>query len=234
MVADARAADFLLVLARANDRETLVLLERDRAGVAFRQQQTLDLSTRYDEVMLHEVKISPLDILGNPGESCPTPRLLNASAFAAATFMTGIAGAVFDRTIQYVKDRQQFGRPIGSFQAIKHRCADMAVALDTSRSAVYYAAWALANDAPDSGKAVSVAKSYSGDMVRFICNEGTQLHGGMGFTWDLGLHFYLRRAKVLEYSYGDATFHRKRVLRAALAESGVAVRCPPNTGEAGR
>jgi alkylation response protein AidB-like acyl-CoA dehydrogenase len=175
-------------------------------------------------VTFRRVPIERDEILGDPANSFPASRLLNACAFAAATFLTGIAGTVFERTVQYVKERQQFGRPIGSFQVVKHRCADMAVALDSSRSAVYYAAWALANDASDVDKAVSIAKSYSGDTARFICNEGTQLHGGMGFTWDLGLHRYLRRAKVLEYSYGDATFHRKRVLSASLAELAVSRR----------
>jgi alkylation response protein AidB-like acyl-CoA dehydrogenase len=134
--------------------------------------------------------------------------------------MTGIAGKVFDKAVQYVKQRVQFGKPVGSFQAIKHRCADMAVAVEASRSAAYYAAWALANESPDHGKAISIAKSFCGDTARFVCNEGMQLHGGMGFTWALGLHLYLRRAKLLEYTYGDATHHRKRVLAAALAELG--------------
>jgi alkylation response protein AidB-like acyl-CoA dehydrogenase len=226
MAADAHSADLLLVVARtaSNGGESVVLVDQKRDGVELLQQQTLDLSTRYDRVMLRDVKIEPADIIRGTGKSFAALRLLNASAFAAAAFLAGIGGAVFERSIQYVKERQQFGRPIGSFQVIKHRCADMAVALEATRSAVYYAAWALANDAPDSEKAVSIAKSYSGDTARFICNEGTQLHGGMGFTWDLGLHFYLRRAKLLEYCYGDATFHRKRLLKASLAEQGLAHR----------
>ena len=94
----------------------------------------------------------------------------------------------------------------------------MAVAIDASRSAAYYGAWAVAEDAPDRAKAVSIAKSFCGDTARLVCNEGIQIHGGMGFTWELGLHWYLRRAKVLEFSHGDAAFHRERVMAATLAE----------------
>jgi alkylation response protein AidB-like acyl-CoA dehydrogenase len=95
------------------------------------------------------------------------------------------------------------------------------VATDVSRSAAYYAAWALAEEAPDRAKAVSMAKSYCGEASRFVCNEGIQIHGGIGFTWELGLHFYVRRAKILEYAYGDAAYHRERVLAATLAELGI-------------
>jgi alkylation response protein AidB-like acyl-CoA dehydrogenase len=94
----------------------------------------------------------------------------------------------------------------------------MAVSIDASRSAAYYAAWAVAEHSSDSGRAVSIAKSFCGDTSRFVCNEGIQLHGGIGFTWELGLHLYLRRAKVLEYSYGDAAYHRERVLAGTLTE----------------
>jgi alkylation response protein AidB-like acyl-CoA dehydrogenase len=132
--------------------------------------------------------------------------------------MSGVAGTVLDLAVDYAGQRSQFGKPIGSFQAIKHRCADMMVMLETSRTAGYYAAWALAHDAPDRAAAVSMAKAYCGEAARFICNEGLQIHGGIGFTWEFDLHLYLRRAKALEYAFGDASHHRERVLAAALAE----------------
>jgi alkylation response protein AidB-like acyl-CoA dehydrogenase len=125
---------------------------------------------------------------------------------------------MLDLAVAYAGQREQFGRPIGSFQAIKHRCADMLVQLETSRTAAYYAAWALASDAPECARAVSMAKAYCGDAARFVCNETVQIHGGVGFTWEVDLHLYLRRAKTLEYSYGDASAHRERVLSATLAE----------------
>jgi alkylation response protein AidB-like acyl-CoA dehydrogenase len=220
MVANAKAADLLLVSAQVDGQGAVVLMERGQAGVTHRPHRTMDLTSTYDQVTLQDVAVTAPQILGGHGAIDAEPWLLNAAAFASATFMTGIASAVFDRTLAYVKERHQFGRPIGAFQAIKHRCADMAVTLESSRSAVYYAAWALANDASDRDKAVSIAKSFCGDAARSICNEGTQLHGGMGFTWDLGLHTCLRRTKVLEHSHGDSTFHRRRLLEAALTELG--------------
>jgi alkylation response protein AidB-like acyl-CoA dehydrogenase len=218
LVPDAAAADILVVSARLGGRTALLLLERGREGVQLREQRTLDLLSAYDEPTLANVVIHTADILGGAASLDAVRRLCDASAVSAAAFMTGIAGKVMETSVDYVKQRKQFGQPIGSFQAIKHKCADMAVAIESSRSAAYYAAWSLASDAPDRAKAVSIAKSFCGDTSRQVCNEGIQLHGGMGFTWDLGLHHYLRRAKVLEYLYGDATYHRQRLLSAALLE----------------
>ena len=132
--------------------------------------------------------------------------------------MSGIAAKMLDASVIYARQRNQFGSPIGSFQAIKHRCADMAVGIDASRSAAYYAAWALSDRSQDSPRAVSIAKSFCGDTARYVCNESIQIHGGIGFTWELGLHYYLRRAKTLEYLYGDASYHRERVLAITLAQ----------------
>lgn len=221
LVSDAASADFLLIVGALTEggESQLILVDRERAGVELRRQTTVDLTAAYYHIVLRDVPLEEENIIraGSTGASAAN-RLLDASALAAATAMTGIAGSVLEKSVEYVKQRVQFGRPVGSFQAIKHRCADMAVAVDSSRSAVYFAAWALANEAPGCVRAVSIAKSYSGDMSRFVCNEGIQLHGGMGFTWALGLHLYLRRAKLLEYAYGDSTFHRERVIAETLAE----------------
>ena len=218
LVANAAAADKLLVVARAGQGTALVLVEPGRAGISIREHETLDPSSDYSQVSFDSVRLSASDLLASSESDEPALRVMDASALAAATLMTGISGAVFDATVEYVKQRQQFGKVLGSFQAIKHRCADMLVSLDSCKSAVYYAAWAFANDNKDQRKAISIAKAFCGDASRFICNQGTQLHGGMGFTWELGLHFYLRRAKMLEYAYGDSIFHRKRLLRESLAE----------------
>ena len=222
LVADADAADFLLFAARpaGAPNPCLSIIDTGRTGMKLREHQTLDLGSRYCQIDAMGVEVSDTDMVGQ-SSSAPLERLFDSSAFTAAIMMMGIAVKVLDSTIEYVKHRNQFGRAIGSFQAIKHRCADMAVAVDFGRSAAYYAAWSVANDALDRSKAVSIAKSFCADACRMVCNESTQLHGGMGFTWDLGLHFYLRRAKVLECSYGDSTFHRRRVLCASLSELGI-------------
>lgn len=220
LVADATQADKMLVVCRScpSGDLGLLLLDARAAGIGLREHETLDPSGAYHEVDFKNVAVAPQDILILGQSAAAAQRVLDTTALTAATVMTGISGAVFDATVDYVKQRSQFGKLLGSFQAIKHRCADMMVSLDSSRSAAYYAAWALANDAADQAKAVSIAKSFCGDSSRFICNQGTQLHGGMGFTWELGLHFFLRRAKMLEYAHGDATFHRRRVLTETLVE----------------
>jgi alkylation response protein AidB-like acyl-CoA dehydrogenase len=224
LVPEAANADFLLVAAgfgggRGNG---LVFVERTHSGVELREQRTLDPASAYHEAVFRHVAIPRENILSGEPSSDALQRLFDASATAAGALMTGVAGKVLETSVEYVKQRSQFGKLIGSFQAIKHRCADMAVAVDSSRSAAYYAAWSLASGAADLTKAVSIAKSFCGDTARFVCNEGIQVHGGIGFTWDLGLHFYLRRAKLLEYSYGDSTYHRERVIREALRELGTA------------
>ena len=224
LVPDAMAADKLLVVCRlgaGTDTRSgcgLVIIDRDHAGVACREHQALDPACAYFEVGLSNVEVSGREVLGNGDAAPAVARLFNVCALAAAAVMTGISGKVLDTTVDYVKQRSQFGKVIGSFQAIKHRCADMMVAVDSSRSAAYYAAWTLANDAAGQSISVSIAKSYCGDAARFVCNEGIQLHGGMGFTWDLGLHFFLRRVKTLEYAFGDSTFHRERLLSDSLRE----------------
>jgi alkylation response protein AidB-like acyl-CoA dehydrogenase len=222
LVPNAAIADLILVATRF-DNETLglVMIENDRNGVSLDEHHTLDLMNPYHELRLDSVSIAPVDVLGGVPSSAPLDRLLDVSALLGATMMTGISGKVLEKVVDYVAQRTQFGKPIGSFQAIKHRCADMAVQIEASRSAAYYAAWALAEESPNRSKAISMAKSYCGDASRFVCNQGVQLHGGIGFTWELGLHLFLRRAKVLEYSYGDANYHRERVLSETLSELGL-------------
>jgi alkylation response protein AidB-like acyl-CoA dehydrogenase len=219
LVPHAVAADLILAAIRfgAGGPLGLILIEPGREGISLRDHTTLDLLNRFYEVTFDNVSILQDDILGGEASLSAVQRLLDVSGVAAATQMTGIASKVLDEAVAYAGQRVQFDKPIGSFQAIKHRCADMAVSIDASRSAAYYAAWAVAEHAPDSGRAVSIAKSFCGDTSRFVCNEGIQLHGGIGFTWELGLHLYLRRAKVLEYSYGDAAYHRERVLTDTLS-----------------
>jgi alkylation response protein AidB-like acyl-CoA dehydrogenase len=133
------------------------------------------------------------------------------AAAATAAQLIGIAGALLDQTVEYVKVREQFGRKVGSFQAVQHRLAEMLLQVESARSAVYYAAYALANDLPDASVAASVAKAAANDAERFANQNALQLHGGIGFTWEHDLHLWLKRGKALEWSYGDADFHRRRI-----------------------
>jgi alkylation response protein AidB-like acyl-CoA dehydrogenase len=126
-----------------------------------------------------------------------------------------------DLTVEYAKTRKQFGKPIGMFQAVQHQCADMYLETESSRSAAYYAAWALEENAPDASVAVSIAKMYASDAGRTVGNRGIQVHGGMGFTWENDLHLYYRRAKASETMFGDANFHRERIARMVIDSGAV-------------
>lgn len=137
---------------------------------------------------------------------------VEAAAAMLCAEMVGGMQWVLDTTVAYAKDRRQFGRPIGSFQAVQHRLADMLLQTESSRSAAYYAAYACATGAPDAAFAVSVAKSYCSDAARFVSGEGIQLHGGIGYTWEHDLHLYFKRALLDAVLLGDAAFHRERVL----------------------
>lgn len=148
-------------------------------------------------------------------------RAIDAMTVFVCAEMVGCMQWALDTTVQYVKDRQQFGRPIGVFQAVQHRCADMLVQTESSRSAVYYAAYALANHLPDAAFAASVAKAYCSDAVHFVTGECIQLLGGIGFTWEHDAHLYFKRATTNRTLLGDAAFHRERALRLdpALVEA---------------
>jgi alkylation response protein AidB-like acyl-CoA dehydrogenase len=151
--------------------------------------------------------------------------LLDRAATAMAAEMLGAADRVLEMTVAYAKDRVQFGRPIGGFQAIKHRCADMLVDVEGMRSATYYAGWAVGAGDPDASAAASVAKVWSSDAARRVMASGLQVHGGIGFTWEHDLHLFLKRSQLDQMSFGDAGFHRQRLaeILRPRAESGLPV-----------
>lgn len=223
MVPFADSSDVIAVVARFEDSNRLgmVLIEPARAGVTLAPHETLDLVSRYSQMTLADVAITTEDVLGGVAADAVVHRHADVCAALASLQLAGLAGRVLDAAVDYAKQRVQFDKPIGSFQSIKHKCADMMIEIDAGRSAAYYAAWAVAEDSADRVKAVSMAKAYCSDMSRHVANEGTQIHGGMGFTWELGLHYYTRRAKVLEVGFGTAEYHRERTLRATLADLGL-------------
>lgn len=218
LVGDAAEATLLLVVARAFDRPCVVLVNADAPGIAIRIHDDLDPTSGYCAVTFDDVAVRSGSVLNEFYPEHAVERLVDVSTTISAGLLMGGAARMLDTAVSYVKVRVQFGQAIGAFQAIKHRCADMAVAIEAGRSVAYYAFWAAAENAPDRARAASMAKAYCGGVSRHVCNETIQLHGGMGFTWDLGLHRFLRRAKVTEHSYGDAAFHNERVLNATLAE----------------
>jgi alkylation response protein AidB-like acyl-CoA dehydrogenase len=151
------------------------------------------------------------------GDADALDAYLDLGALAHAAELLGAADRVLAMAVAYAKERVQFGRPIGSFQAIKHRCADMLVDVEGMRSAVYYAAWCVGADDPDRSVAASTAKTWCSDAGRRVMASGLQVHGGIGFTWEHDLHLYLKRAQLDEVSFGDATYHRARLARLLRA-----------------
>jgi alkylation response protein AidB-like acyl-CoA dehydrogenase len=137
--------------------------------------------------------------------------LVDRGAVFACAEMLGGAGRVLDMTVEYAKERVQFGRPIGSFQAIKHRCADMLVDVEGMRSTVYWAAWCIGAGDPDASVAASTAKVWTADASKRVMASGLQVHGGIGFTWEHDLHLFLKRAQLDQLTFGDAAYHRARL-----------------------
>ena len=137
--------------------------------------------------------------------------LVDRGAMGASAEMLGGASRVLDMAVEYAKVRVQFGRPIGSFQAVKHRCADMLVDVEGMRSTTYWAAWCVGAGAPDASVAASTAKIWCSDASKRVMASALQVHGGIGFTWEHDLHLFLKRAQLDQLSFGDAVFHRERL-----------------------
>jgi alkylation response protein AidB-like acyl-CoA dehydrogenase len=154
-----------------------------------------------------------------------TTRFEDAGAVAYAAELLGASARALDLAVEHAKTREQFGRPIGSFQAVKHRCADMLVDIEGMRSAVYYAAWCLAVDDPDASVAASTAKTWCSDAAKRVMASALQVHGGIGFTWECDVHFFVKRAQLDQVAFGEATFHRARLagLLRARVEAGESV-----------
>lgn len=218
LVAGADRADLLLIVARdAAGEPTLVAIDRNRDGVSVTREEALDISGDYYSVGFDNVAIAKEDILG-ASSAANVGYVMDLLATIASLGMVGIGGRLLDVTLGYVKERVQFGQPIGAFQSIKHRCADMAVDLNTARSGAYYAAWAMASaDAEERERAVSMAKSKANRMAVHVMREAIQLHGGMGYTWEMALHFHYRRGRLLGTLYGSTEYHQERVLASTVA-----------------
>jgi len=211
LVMDAASADFFLV-ATADGRRHLV--ERGADGVSVSAEKSIDPTRRLYAVRFDGVRVTPEATL-NGGQEDYLPVLWRACVAVAAE-STGIAQRTMEMAVAYAKDRQQFGRPIGAYQAVSHRCAQMLLETENSRSAVYGAAWA-ADAEPDSlPLAASMAKAYASDAGWRVPDASLQVHGGIGFTWEHDLHFFLKRGRANAASFGDARWHRDRVAETIL------------------
>jgi len=219
-VPDAHLSDALVVAVRTRDGSTmedgvsLFLVPKDTPGLAVTLLPTIDETRKLCEVRLDNVALTLAALLGDKHGGWPAlARVLDRATVALCAEMCGGAQRVLDMTTAYAKIRSAFGKPIGSYQAVKHRAADMLVDVENAKSLTYYAAWAIDEGLAEAPLAVSMAKAYASDAYRKVAGAGIQLHGGIGFTWEHDLQLYFKRAKASEVAFGDATWHRERVAR---------------------
>src|SRR5438105_10460 len=205
-VPDGHVADRIVAAAREPDGVGL-FLTRGRDGVEATPISSMDQTRKVADVRFDG---APAERLGDGGWPA-VQRALDSAGVGLAAEMLGGAERVLELSVEYAKQRVQFDRPIGSFQAVKHRAADMLLEVESLRSAVYYAAWALERDHPDASLAASMAKAYASDAYRKVAASGIQIHGGVGVTWEADLHLYFKRAKPSEVAFGDASWHPARM-----------------------
>ena len=219
-VPDAAAADFLVCAARRGPDLGLFIVPRGARGLTISPLPAVDETRKLYQVVFDDVPVAEEDFLAiGDSARAALERALAVTTVALAAEMVGGMQRVMEIAVEYAKARKQFGKPIGQFQAVQHLCADMLLLTESSRSAAYYAAWALEERAPEAAAAVSIAKAYSSDAYREVGNRGIQVQGGMGFTWENNVHLYYKRAKASELMFGDATYHRERIARLVIDKS---------------
>jgi len=218
LVPEAHLADQIVVVARTarakNLEEGISLFVVPAAALKSKPkpQPSLDGTRRLADVRLGGVEVGADALLGAEGEGWSIlSRGLDRAAVLLAAEAVGVAGHVIEVSVTYAREREQFGRAIGSYQAISHKLADMLLWNESARSHTYYAAWALEEGTPDARLAAASAKASAADAARIAANDGIQVHGGIGFTWEHDLHLYFRRAKFCELYLGDAGQWRERI-----------------------
>lgn len=225
----AHVADYMLCVARTNDRSdpesalTIFILDSRSPGIDITVLSSI-ANDKLCEVAFNNVRVPKDNILGEPGQGWPAIKnSVEQAAVAKCCEMVGYIEAVLDMTVNYAKERKQHNRPIGSFQAIQHYCADMATDVDSTRLATYQAAWMISEELPCT-REVSIAKAWAGESCQRVIALAHQIHGAIGITMDHDLHYYTRRVKAAEIAFGDAKFFRELIsqeLEPVTAVSGV-------------
>jgi alkylation response protein AidB-like acyl-CoA dehydrogenase len=206
-VLDGHVASLLVVAARTPAGLSLFAVEGDAAGLTRTPLATMDQTRKQARI---ELSGTPGRLIGTDGgASAGLSRTLDLAAVALAAEQVGGAQRCLDMSVEYAKQRVQFGRPIGSFQAIKHKCADMLLEVESAKSAAYYAGWAAAEASDELPVVASLAKAYCSDAYFHAAAENIQIHGGIGFTGEHDAHLYFKRAKSSELLLGDPTYHRE-------------------------
>jgi alkylation response protein AidB-like acyl-CoA dehydrogenase len=216
-VTDAASADLFVVAVRSGvdaDAISLVVVERGASGVSAEDFDGMDLTKRIGRLTLDEARIGQDCVLGEQGAAWEAAQwLLDLGAALVAAEAVGSAEAALEITTEFAKERIQFDEQIGKFQGVKHPLAEIYVEIESFRSLVYYAVWALDQDAGDARLAVSRAKAYCADTFPDAAIMGVQLHGGVGYTWEYDIQLYLKRSKWVRPMFGDADYHYERIAR---------------------
>ncbi len=204
-VVDGHTADTLLVAARDTDGVLdFFIVDADAPGVTKSLLETMDMTRKQAAVRLDGVRLPSAARVGTPGSGeGALAKLYDLAAVALAFEQVGGAQRCMEMSVEYAKERDQFGRPIGSFQAIKHKCADMLVEVESAKSAAYYAGWAATADEAELAVGAPLAKAYCSDAYFFCAAENIQVHGGIGFTWEHDAHLYFKRAKTSQLMFGE-------------------------------
>ncbi len=208
-VLDGHIAGLLIVVARTDAGVSLFAVDGDASGLTRTKLSTMDQTRTQAKI---ELSSTPGHLIGADGQGWETiTKVLERAAVGLAAEQVGGVELVMEMAVAYAKDRKQFGRPIGSFQAIKHKCADMLLEVEAAKSAAYYAAWCASVDNDELPAMASLAKSYCSEAYFRAASENIQIHGGIGFTWEHPAHLYFKRAKSSELLFGNPTYHRARL-----------------------
>ena len=215
-VPDGHVADWLVVAVRTGDEPgdgvTLLLVDTAADGVSRRRLKVMDRTRPVAAVSFEDVEVGDAAVLGEPGRGWRSLQgAIDRALVAISAEACGVMARVLEMSVEYAKSRQQFGRPIGAYQAVSHRCADMLVAVESAKSLTYHAAWAVDEAVPEASLAAAMCKAYISEMAPRVAGDGIQVHGGIGFTWEHDMHLYFKRAKWAETVLGDAAHHRARV-----------------------
>ncbi|MCQ3809846.1 MAG: acyl-CoA/acyl-ACP dehydrogenase [Acidimicrobiia bacterium] len=206
-VIDGHTADVVVVAARTAGGVSLFWCPGDAEGLTSTALSTMDQTRKQARL---DFDNTPVTLIGAEGGGWAVlERVLDLAAVALAAEQVGGAQMCLDMSVQYAKDRVQFGRPIGSFQAIKHKCADMLLEVESAKSAAYYAGWCASELNDELPSVASLAKAYCSEAYFHASAENIQIHGGIGFTWEHPAHLYFKRAKSSELLFGDPTYHRE-------------------------
>ncbi len=211
-VLDGDVADEIGVVARVEEGDGVGIFVVPQGSVRSQRVIALDASRPLAHLHFDDVRVEPDRVLGTPGRSAHAlGRALERATVAAALECAGTCRTLLEMTVEHAKNRRQFDQPIGAFQAIQHKCADMLVQVEKARATGYYAMMALAENDPRRSLAASMAKAAAGDCQRLVCKEAIQVHGGMGYTWESDVQLFVKRAKTLEALFGTGEMHRRRI-----------------------